>query len=223
MSKICKKNKSGKSFSSKKSGKRTAVHAALFAIVSVFVILVLLIVELHPVKSVPNWGGPEESLMLATITAKIFSAGRQRKNEICRLTFTSSEVNTMLAMILRMYSNEKKPADPAIYAVWSNGCSDTECSIKFSGIYFNLYLKITPSYSNGKLHLQVTDCRLGKMPLPDSIVEKVLNDEVNKRIAADRRLRQGLSLLHNLHAEKNGEVQIELLRKNSGKLIRSFL
>ena len=182
-----------------------------------------MIVELRPVKSVPAWGGPEESLALATITTKIFTATKQRNNEFCRINFSKSEVNALLTMLLRIYANEKKPADPPVYAIWSNGFSDTACTIKFAGIYLNFYLAITPSYSNGKLYLQVTGSRLGKLPLPDSMIEKALNDELHKQIGKDRRLQHALSLLHSLQAEKNGEIQIEILRKNSGRLIRSFL
>ncbi len=216
-------NKNRKKIPAKKSAGRTALQATMFAIVFVLIILTLLIVELRPVKSVSSWGGPEESLALATITTKVFTAANQRNSGLCRIIFTKSEVNALLTMLLRMYANEKKTTDPPVYAEWLDGFSDTSCSVKFAGIYLNFYLAITPSYNNGKLYLRAANCRLGKLPLPDGMVEKALNDELNKLISKDRRLQNALLLLHSFRAEKSGEVQIEFLRKNSGKLIRSFL
>ncbi len=209
-------------YKKQKQRKHTAVHATIFALVSVFIILVLTVIELHPVKSVPAWGGPEESLALATVTGKVFAAANQRNGDLCQILFTPAEVNALLAMIQRMYANAKKPSDPPIYAKWENGCSNTACSIKFAGIYLNFYLQIVPSYNNGKLYMQIADCRVGKLPLPAAITEKALNKELAKQIQKDQRLQSVLSLLHCLRVEKSGEVQVEILRKNSGKLLRSF-
>ena len=202
--------------------KKTALQAVLFVIVLVLTILALMIVELHPVKSVPAWVGPEESLALATITAKVFAAANQKQNEICRINFSQRETNTMLAMLLGIYNSTKNDDDPPVYAIWNKGFSDTSCSIKVAGLYLNFYLQIIPSYSNGKLYVQVASCRIGKFPLPAGTVEKALNDELTEQINNDFRLQQGLALLHSLQVEKSGDIQIEVLRKNSKRLLKSL-
>ena len=218
-----KKNKIAKKSPAKQSGKRTAIQATVFAITCVLLILVLTVVEFRPVKSVSAWGGAEESLALSTIAAKFFAAANQRKKTPCIITFSPAEVHALLNILQRIYANEKKPGDPSFYAVWNKGFSDTACSFKFAGVYWNFYLQITPSYSNGKLHLQIRSCRLGNLPLPAGTVEKTVNDELQRRISKNRKLQYALQQFLSLQAKENGELQIEILRKNTGNMLKLLL
>ena len=183
-----------------KSGKSKILQATLFAIVCVLIILVLMIVELRPVKSVSSWGGPEESLALATIANKVFLLPTQTGDpgsEYITINFSAREVNAMLTMALRMYNNEKKPQDPPVYAAWTKtGSCNAECSIKFAAIYFNFYLQTIPSVKDGKIYVQVNSCRLGKFPLPAGAVEKILNQEIAKLISKDHRRQKVLPVIH---------------------------
>ena len=220
------KTKKSKTLRNTPKKKHTALQATIFAAITIVLVLILLVVELRPVRSFPSWGGTGESFALATISAKVFAAmngsGRSA-DEYCTMIFSPDEVNAMLAMILRVYANEKKPGDPPLYAKWNKGgWSDTECSIKFAGIYFNFYLQTAPSISKGKLFIAVSKCRLGKLPLPADAVEKALNNRLQQEINKDYRLQKSLSLIHSLQAEKNGELRIEVPRKNSGKLLKSI-
>ena len=225
MNKNSNKKNYKKTTAAAKKNKPTALHATLFAIVAVLLILVLLVVELRPVKSVSGWGGPEESLALASVAGKVFASMQksERRSEFLYLTLSPAETQALLTMALRVYSNEKKPEDPQLYADWNSiGSMDTGCSIKFAGIYFNFYARVIPSVSRGKVYLQIKSCRIGKLPLPSGIVEQAVNSRLNEEISQDKRLRKTLSLIDTLQAEKSGEIQIKFLRKNSGKLLRSF-
>ncbi len=148
---------------------------------------------------------------------------KNRASEFLLLNFTPAEVNALTAMALRMYANNKKVSDPPVYAVWNtDGTLNTECSIKYAGVYFNIYTRLVPSVSGGKIHLQIINCRLGKLPLSAKMAEKAVNSRLNEEICKDKRLQKSLSLIYSLQAEKSGEVQVKILRKNSGKLLKSI-
>lgn len=211
---------------SRKSRSNTALQATLYAVVFIIITLALLLLEFRPVKTIPTWGGAEESLASATAAGKVFAAfqtSNRKRNEICTITFSQTEANALLAAMLRNYESHRKTGDPQVYAKWQNGLCAVECSKKFAFIYLNFYLFIQPEIHNGKLDIQVRSPRLGTLPLPAKIVEKVLNDELNKHIARDHRLSKGLTLIHTLQTEKSGEIRIEFLRKKSGSIIRSLL
>ncbi|MBR2357296.1 MAG: hypothetical protein IKA65_04645 [Lentisphaeria bacterium] len=211
---------------SRKPRNNTALQATIYAIVFIIITLALLLVEFRPVKTIPAWGGAEESLASATAAGKVFAAfqtSNRKRNEICAITFSQAEANALLAAMLRNYESHRKTNDPQVYAKWQNGLCAVECSKKFAFIYLNFYLFIQPEIHNGKLDIQVHSPRLGKIPLPAQIVEKVLNTELSKHIAGDHRLSSGLGLIHILQAEKSGEIRIEFLRKKSGAIIRSLL
>ena len=218
------KKKSSPAAKQRKQRKHTALHATLFAIVTVVIILALMIVELRPVKSVSSLPGPLESLALATVAGKFFAAIQQSnsRRESIQLTLSPAETHALLTMALRSYANEKKPEDPQIYAEWdSSGSMNAECSMKIAGMYFNFYAQIIPSVNQSKVYLQIKSCRLGKLPLPAEIVEKAVNSRLNEEISQDKSLKKKLSLIDSLLVEKSGEIQIKFLRKNSGKLLRS--
>ncbi len=212
----------------RKNKRNTALQAVIFFVICVMAVLFLTIVQYRPVNSVPAWPDASESIAMASCAGKIFAVvNQQRKsrngNETTSITFNSGEVNAMLAVGLRAYANKKKEPDPQIYAKWDNGKCQAGCSIKFAGMYLNFYARLTPSIDRGKLYIQVTQSRLGKLPLPDKAVEKALNEELNEHIAKDRKLRNALEMITSLQSADNGDLRIEFLRRNSSKMIRSLL
>ena len=225
MNKNSNKKNYKKTTAAAKKNKHTALHATLFAIVAVLLILVLMVVELRPVKSVSGWGGPEESLALASVAGKVFASLNQsdRRKEFLSLTLSHAETRALLTMALRAHAVEKKADAPLVYAEWNtDGSLNAECSIKFAGMYFNFYTQLIPAVSSGKVYLQINKCRIGKLPLPAGMVEKIVNSRLQQEISKDKRLHRTLSLIDTLQAEKNGEIQLKVLRKNSGKLLKSI-
>ena len=88
---------------------------------------------------------------------------------------TPEEVDALLAAGIRAYQFKHHDADdPVCYAVERDGAIRAEVSLPIGlGFALNAAAHLRPRLAEGALQLEISDIRLGRLPLPDTLGEKI--------------------------------------------------
>ena len=95
--------------------------------------------------------------------------------EVATVPLTPEEVDALLAVGIRAYQFQHHDADdPVCYAVVRNGAVRAEVSLPIVlGFALNAAAHVRPRLADGVLTLKISDIRVGRLALPDTLGEKI--------------------------------------------------
>ena len=107
------------------------------------------------------------------------------------------------------------------FANVKNGTLEVEVSRKKMGLYINIRLVTVPEIQGGKVAVKVKSARVGKIPLPASLVEKELKKAVAKQLK-NPKAAQVVNLIHSAGFTPENQYQLVIDYKAAKKVMRSF-
>lgn len=204
---------------------RNTIIAVAAVIIALTAVLMLTILEFTPIRQTAPVPSIAEQITMAQVLGKFMRSIQQAgssQHSTVTMEFTEAEINVILATLLRIADQQRKPDDPQIYAYWQQGKLYTEASVKCWGTFVNLRLGTLPTISNHTLQLPVESLSVGKMPLPRTMAEKIIHEQLDRH-TSHKRFKMVLQAVDSLKHTGNGNVELILNVPQAQQAIMSLL
>lgn len=169
-----------------KKSKKISIAAIVATVILLLAALFFAAVDFSPVQKVSMQPDQSEQAAWARFMSKIFisiNRSKQAKAAECTFVFAENELNAALNMALRNYELKRRSDQVPGFAQVKNGILQVAVSIKKAGMYLNISVNAVPSVVNGKVAVKVKSAQLGMLPLPANTVEKIIMQELDKKLA----------------------------------------
>lgn len=196
----------------------TKSKSVKITVISVIVTILLLAAalffsafEFSPVRQVPAVADKTEIAAWTKFMSNVFmsySMQKQMKAPAYTFVFSESELNAALNMAMRNYSVTKQDSKKyLIYAQAKSGTMEYETSIPKWGMYLNFRLVAVPDVKDGNITIKVKSARLGKLPLPASVVESAIAKKLAEKLS-DPMAQAGAKMIKNVEFTPENKLKV---------------
>ncbi|MBE6379585.1 MAG: hypothetical protein E7047_01500 [Lentisphaerae bacterium] len=138
------------------------------------------------------------------------SLDNNQDQAILLVTLSEQDLNTIFAIVLDKLNRSGDENSLKMAGEWQNGVFNGTASIKKLGVYFTARFTATPVWENGKLAIDVQSFKLGKLPIPQQWLDKLLAAKVMTVLEASAEYSAIMQPVKSLSFTDSGSLQIEL-------------
>lgn len=184
----------------------------LFIFITAAVLLALLLFDWRSPRA--DQVSSRDSLYIMQISGKIVRAiqnANAEKSQLCTINLAEEEINAALRMALQFYRAQEKYKDLHISARLQNGrCCTALTYTLCKGIYLKVQADMIPFFKDQKVKIQLVSCRVGAIPLPRQVLEKLINELIEEKLRKDKKVQKFLLLLHKAEITPEGGVLLQI-------------
>ena len=208
----------------KSKNKKASIAAVIVTVLLLAAALFFSVFESSTVRQVQDIADKKEQSAWTEFMSNVFITYAQHKQQKATeyvFVFNENELNAVCNMALRMYNAKRRNHQAICFANVKNGTLEVEVSRKKMGLYINIRLVTVPEIKGGKVAVKVKSARVGKIPLPASLVEKELKKAVAKQLK-NPKAAQVVNLIHSAGFTPENQYQLVIDYKAAKKVMRSF-